>query len=89
MNLDSKETPLVLLCPAWRKWGTTATLKPNAAIPRSRADDVIPFADSEQRVARSGLLPETLIEVGNDHRLADPGSLEAMLTASERWGEIG
>jgi hypothetical protein len=36
----------------------------------SRADDVIPFADSEELVANSGLSPETLIEVGKNHRLA-------------------
>ena len=22
MNIDSKDTPLVLLCPAWKKWVT-------------------------------------------------------------------
>ncbi len=42
---------------------------------------VIPFADSEERVAKSGLPPETLIEVGNDHRLADEESLSVMLWA--------
>lgn len=47
----------------------------------SRADDVVPFADSEELVKNSGLLPWTLIEVGNDHRLADPESLETMLLA--------
>jgi hypothetical protein len=47
----------------------------------SRADDVIPFADSEELVSQSGA---TLVEVGNDHRLADPESLAAMLAACER-----
>jgi hypothetical protein len=44
----------------------------------SRADDVIPFADSEELARNSGA---TLIEVGNDHRLADPEPLAAMLRA--------
>ncbi len=35
-------------------------------------------------MANSGLPPETLIEVGNDHRLADPEPLKAMLDACER-----
>ena len=47
----------------------------------SRNDDVIPFADSEELVASSGLSPETLIEVGSDHRLADEESLSVMLWA--------
>lgn len=83
MNIESGGTPLVLLCPAWRNWGTATTLKPNAAILHSRADDVIPFADSEELVANSDLPSESLIEVGNDHRLADPEPLKAMLEACE------
>ena len=46
----------------------------------SRADDVVPFADSEELVRNSGA---TLIEVGTDHRLADPEPLAAMLKACE------
>ena len=38
------------------------------------------FADSEELVRNSGV---TLIEVGKDHRLADPESLEMMLKACE------
>jgi hypothetical protein len=38
----------------------------------SLADDETPFADSEELVRNSGLPPETLIEVGSDHRMADP-----------------
>lgn len=86
MNIQAKDTPLVLLCPAWKKWGSATTLKPNSAILHSRADEVVPFADSEELVANSGLPPETLIEVGNDHRLADPEPLKAMLEACERLG---
>ncbi|MCA9066349.1 MAG: alpha/beta hydrolase, partial [Planctomycetaceae bacterium] len=66
MNIDSGDTPLVLLCPAWKNWGTVTKLKPNSAILHSRHDDVIHFADSEELVAQSGLLPETLIEVGQE-----------------------
>lgn len=84
MNIDSKGSPLVLLCPAWRNWGTAKTIKPNSVILHSRKDAVIPFADSEELIATSGLPPETLIEIGNDHRLADPEPLKAMLEACER-----
>lgn len=84
MNIDSKNTPLVLLCPAWKNWGSAKKLKPNSAILHSRQDDVIPFSDSEELVANSDLPLETLIEIGQDHRLADPESLKAMLAACER-----
>lgn len=84
INFDSGDTPLVLLCPAWKKWGTATTVKPNTTILHSRADDVVPFEDSEELVRNSGLLPSALIEVGEDHRLADPKPLVQMLEACER-----
>ena len=43
LNINSRDTPLVLLCPAWKKWGTVSKLKPNALILHSRKDDVIRF----------------------------------------------
>jgi hypothetical protein len=81
MNINSGDAKLVLLCPAWKKFGTARTVKPGTVILHSRADDVIPFADSEELVRNSAA---TLIEVGTDHRLADPEPLGAMLRACER-----
>ena len=81
MNINSGDAKLVLLCPAWRNWGTAKTVKPGTVILHSRADDVIPFADSEELVRNSGLPASALIEVGNDHRLADQEPLETMLGA--------
>ncbi len=57
LNMQSGEAPLVLLCPAWKKWGTATTTKPNSIILHSKSDALIPFADSEaasfqQRLAR-------------------------------------
>ena len=83
MNLDSGKARLVLLCPAWRKYGTARTVKPDTVILHSQADDVVPFADSEDLVRRSGLPASALVEVGTDHRLADPEPLAALLRACE------
>ena len=83
MNISSGTAKLVLLCPAWKNWGTAMTVRPDTVILHSRADDVIPFPDSEELATISGA---TLIEVGNDHRLADPEPLAAMLKACEEEG---
>jgi hypothetical protein len=83
MNIDSGDTPVVLLCPAWKTWGTATTVKPNTTILHSRADETVPFADSEELVRNSGLQDSALIEIGTEHRLADEESLEAMLSAVE------
>jgi hypothetical protein len=81
MNLDPGDTPLVLLCPAWKNYGTAKTIRPNTKVLHSRTDEVIPFADSEELLRNSGQPAYTLVETGNDHRLADPVSLEKMLRA--------
>jgi predicted peptidase len=83
MTINSGDAKLVLLCPAWKKYGTATTVKPGTVILHSRADDVVPFADSEELAKNSGA---TLIEVGTDHRLANPEPLAAMLRACEVAG---
>jgi pimeloyl-ACP methyl ester carboxylesterase len=84
MNMDSGGAQLVLLCPAWKSYGTAKIAKADTVILHSRADAVVPFADSEALLRNSGLAAGALIEVGNDHRLADPKSLQVMLEACIR-----
>ena len=83
VNLASGSARLVLICPAWKKWGAAKTTKPGTKIFHSRADDVVPFQDSVELLTKSGLPESALIEVGQDHRLADPEPLEALLRAVE------
>ncbi len=89
MNIDSGDTPLVLLCPAWKTWGTATRVKPGTIILHSRADETVPFADSEELARNSGLPSGSLIEVGTEHRLADKESLEAMVRAVENASHHG
>ena len=83
LNLDAGATPLVLLCPAWRRWGTVQSARPGTIILHSGGDDVIPLADSRDLVRASGLPESSLVIVGTDHRLADPEPLAALLAACE------
>ncbi len=83
MNINSGNAKLVLLCPAWKNWGSVNTVRPSTVILHSRVDDVIQFADSEELARNSGA---TLMEVGSDHRLADPKPLAEMLRVCE--GEV-
>ena len=81
MNLRTGDARLVLLCPAWKRWGTARHVKPGTVILHSPADESIPFAESIELVRNSGLPASALIEVGTDHRLADREPLAAMLWA--------
>ena len=86
MNLDAGSTQMVLLCPAWKRWGSVRTVRAGTVILHSEADDMIPIADSRELVQASGQPESALIIVGGDHRLADPEPLRAMLEACERAG---
>jgi hypothetical protein len=46
INLDSGENLLVLLCPAWRRWGTARTVKKVAA---SLIQPFLPDSEGERR----------------------------------------
>jgi alpha-beta hydrolase superfamily lysophospholipase len=86
MNLRAGDVPLVLLCPAWKRWGSARRVKPGTVILHSEADDVIPIADSRELVRASSLPESALVVVGSDHRLADPEPLAALLRAVESAG---
>jgi len=83
MNLRRVSVPLVLICPAWRWFGSVQTVKPGTVILHSRADSVVSFHDSEELLRHSGLPDDALIETGSDHRLADAVSLKVLLHACE------
>jgi alpha-beta hydrolase superfamily lysophospholipase len=83
MNLKSGSARLVLLCPAWKKWGQAQTVKPGTTILHSRADAVVPFEDSVELWSKSGLPESALIEAGQEHRLATPEPLQVLLRAVE------
>jgi alpha-beta hydrolase superfamily lysophospholipase len=84
VNINSQDTPLVLLCPGWKTWGSATTVKPNTTILHAQDDDVVPFAHSTELARNSRLSASALIVTGTEHRLADEESLQAMLRAVER-----
>jgi alpha/beta superfamily hydrolase len=86
MNVASGQAKLVLLCPAWKKWGKARRVKKGTVILHSRADDVIPFTESEELISNSGLPETALLEVGTDHRLADPESLRKLAEMCQSQG---
>ena len=49
-------------------------MKAGTVVLHSRADDVVPFSDSEELLSNSGLSVSALIEDGSDHRLAAPAA---------------
>lgn len=85
MNLQAGAMPLLLLCPAWKRWGSARTVKPGTLILHAVEDEVVPFSDSQELLRHSGLdEASALIVTGHEHRLADPAALQALLDAVQR-----
>jgi alpha-beta hydrolase superfamily lysophospholipase len=85
MNLQADDIPLLLLCPAWKRWGSARTVKPGTLILHALEDDVVPFSDSRELLRASGLdEASALIITGHEHQLADPAALQALLAAVQR-----
>ena len=86
MNIDVGRTPLVLIAPAWRNWGTDATVALTTLILHSQHDDVVPFEGSRELLRNSGLPEGHLIVAGENHRMVDPAAFEALVAAINRVG---
>ena len=71
LNIHSNDTSLEWMFPAWKRWGTAKTLKPQSVIRNSRKDNVISMESPEELVAPSQMSSETLMEVGSDQRQAE------------------
>src|SRR4051812_6214633 len=81
MAMDSGHTPLVLLAPAYKRWGTARSVKNpcRSIIVHSRCDDVVPFEDSIELCLNSPGL--SILPAGLDHRLSDSQARRALANA--------
>jgi pimeloyl-ACP methyl ester carboxylesterase len=85
LNIDAAPAPLVLIAPAWRRWGTATTVRAPVAILHSREDAVIPIADSRALLRAGGLPDSALVVVGHDHNMIDEAAFRALLEAVESF----
>jgi hypothetical protein len=76
MALDSGGSSLVLLAPAWKRWGTATAVKPNTIIVHASDDKVVPFEDSVELCLNSP--GASIIPAGQDHRLNDTQARKAL-----------
>ncbi len=76
--IDSKTLPVILIAPAWKKWGKTGRIDDRSRILHSANDEVIPIEDSLE-LLQQNMLSNTLLErVGQDHAMTDPEALDAL-----------
>jgi hypothetical protein len=78
INVETGDVPIVLIAPAWRRWGTASRVKPGTVILHAEGDEVIPIADSRALIAASGLPASALVVAGRDHNMTDPDAFAAL-----------
>lgn len=81
MNLETKDIPVVLIAPAWKRWGKAVRMKPGTIVIHSENDAVIPIEDSREAIAASGLPLESLVVSGADHNMVDDQAFDALMRA--------
>jgi alpha-beta hydrolase superfamily lysophospholipase len=83
MKINSGGVPLVLIAPAWRRWGTAGTVKPGTVVLHSEGDEVVPIDDSRALVAASRLQADALVVAGIDHNMVDEEAFRALIGVLE------
>jgi predicted esterase YcpF (UPF0227 family) len=79
MNIDPKGAKLVLIAPAWKRFGgSMAECDGSTVILHCATDDQVAYADSEELSELSGA---NLIRCGTSHRMDDSESLDAIIDA--------
>ena len=76
MALDHKGAKLVLIAPAWRKFGVAPYVPINTTIMHCDTDNIVPFADSEELAKLNEV---ELITCGKDHRMSDSNALSTLV----------
>jgi hypothetical protein len=76
MAAGSRGPPLVLICPAWEKFGGTAPGGlSNTTILHAKNDKIVPYEDSKYLHDEFGV---SLISCGDGHRMIDDDALKTL-----------
>jgi len=78
LSVNTLGARLVLVAPAWKRFGGNPQLACGGVVIHCREDKIIPYEDSEEL---SRLTGAALITCGKNHRMNDPDAHEAILDA--------
>ena len=83
MAADTRDCKVVLIAPAWKRFGVSKNLKPGTVILHSETDDVVPFDDT-QELFRSNSGTE-VIACQDNHRMSSEETLQKILETLESF----
>ncbi len=71
MNIDARGARLILIAPAWKRFGNASSTSTNTTILHCRDDKIVPYKDSAE-------LGVNLMSCGDDHKMSDKLALTAL-----------
>jgi len=71
MNINAQGARLILIAPAWKRFGNSSSIPVNTTILHCRDDKIVPYKDSAE-------LGVNLMSCGDDHRMSDKLALTAL-----------
>ena len=77
MATSAKNCKMILIAPAWKRFGVTKALEPGTIILHSESDDVVPFEDT-QELFRDNIGLE-VISCDDNHRMSSEETLQKIL----------
>jgi len=77
MAADTRNCKLILIAPAWRKFGASKALEAGTIILHSESDDIVPFEDT-QELFRDNIGLE-VISCDDNHRMSSEETLQKIL----------
>ena len=82
LALRDHDLPLVLIAPAWRRFGVSTDVGAGTVILHSEHDDIVPFEDTQELFRKNTGLE--VIACGNSHRMNDKDAMHHLADAVER-----
>lgn len=82
LALEAHNIPLVLIAPAWKRFGVATNAHVNTIILHSEYDDIVPFVDSQELFRNNTGLE--VIACGEGHRMNDTDALHHLTGAIKR-----
>ena len=77
MAANTKSCKVILIAPAWKRFGVSKTVEPGTIILHSETDDVVPFEDTQELFrSNTGL---QVISCEDNHRMSSEETLQKIL----------
>lgn len=85
MAANTKDCKVILIAPAWKKFGVSGDLKPGTVVLHSESDDIVPFEDTQELFRNNTGLE--IIACEDNHRMSSEETLQKILECVNSFAE--